>query len=86
MAKEIEKSILQELKRFSEINHNSDNLNEQKISVAGNAMADDIAADRQDCVDRNTQHLELMKAKDDWGSEDFTDADAAIVAGNGYTA
>jgi hypothetical protein len=54
--------------------------------IAGNAMADDDAADRQDCVDRNTQHLELMKAKDDWGSEDFTDADAAIVAGNGYTA
>ena len=54
--------------------------------IAGDSMADDIAADRQDCVDRNTQHLELMKAKDDWGSEDFTDADAAIVAGNGYTA
>ena len=54
--------------------------------IAGNAMADDDAADRQDCVDRNTQHLELMKAKDVWGSEDFTDADAAIVAGNGYTA
>ena len=54
--------------------------------IAGNAMADDIAADRQDCVDRNTQHLELMVAKDDWGDEDFTDADDAIVAGNGYTA
>ena len=54
--------------------------------IAGNAMAEDDAADRQDCVDRNTQHLELMVAKDDWGSEDFTDADAAISAGNGYTA
>ncbi len=54
--------------------------------IAGNAMADDIAADRQDCVDRNVQHLELMVAKDDWGSEDFTACDAAIVAGNGYTA
>ena len=54
--------------------------------IAGDSMADDDAEDRQDCVDRNTQHLELMVAKDDWGSEDFTDADAAIVAGNGYTA
>ena len=54
--------------------------------IAGNVMADEEAEDRQDCVDRNTQHLELMKAKSDWGSEDFTDADAAIVAGNGYTA
>ena len=25
--------------------------------IAGNAMADDDAADLQDCVDRNTQHL-----------------------------
>jgi len=27
-----------------------------------------------------------MVAKDDWGSEDMTACDAAIVAGNGYTA
>ena len=54
--------------------------------IAGNCMAEDDAADRQDCVDRNTQHLELMVAKDDWGSEDFTASDAAISAGNGYTA
>jgi hypothetical protein len=36
--------------------------------IAGDSMADDDAADRQDCVDRNVQHLELMVAKDDWGS------------------
>ena len=54
--------------------------------IAGDSMADDDAEDRQECVDRNVQHLELMVAKDDWGDEDFTDADAAIVAGNGYTA
>jgi len=54
--------------------------------IAGDSMADDIAADRQDCVDRNTQHLELMVAKDDWGSEDFTASEAAISSGNGYTA
>ena len=54
--------------------------------IAGDAMADEEAADRQDCVDRNVAHLEIMKAKDDWGSEDFTATDAAISAGNGYTA
>ena len=54
--------------------------------IAGNSMAGDDAADRQDCVDRNTQHLELMKAKSDWGSESFTATDSAISAGNGYTA
>ena len=54
--------------------------------IAGDSMADESAEDRQDCVDRNTQHLELMKAKSDWGDEDFTATDAAISAGNGYTA
>ena len=54
--------------------------------IAGNAKADELAADRQDCVDRNTQHLELMKAKSDWGSESMTATTNAITAGNGYTA
>ena len=54
--------------------------------IAGNCMAEDDAADRQDCVDRNTQHLELMKAKSDWGSESMTATTSAISAGNGYTA
>jgi len=54
--------------------------------IAGNEMAEDNAADRQDCVDRNVAHLELMKAKTDWGSEDMTATDSAISAGNGYTA
>ena len=54
--------------------------------IAGDVMAEDVAADRQDCVDRNTQHLELMKAKDDWGSESMTATTSAITAGNGYTA
>ena len=54
--------------------------------IAGNCMADEDAEERQGCVDRNTQHLELMVAKDDWGSEDMTATNAAISAGNGYTA
>ena len=54
--------------------------------IAGESMADESAEDRQDCVDRNTQHLELMVAKDDWGSESMTATNAAIAAGKGYTA
>ncbi len=30
-----------------------------KSIIAGEAMADDDAADKQDCVDRNVEHLEL---------------------------
>jgi len=54
--------------------------------IAGDSMAEDDAADRQDCVERNVQHLELMVAKDDWGDEDFTAVNSAISAGNGYSA
>jgi len=54
--------------------------------IAGNAMADDDAADRQGCVDRNVEHLELMVAKDYWTNEDMAATNAAITAGNGYTA
>jgi hypothetical protein len=54
--------------------------------IAGDIMADDDAEDRQGCVDRNTQHLELMVAKDYWTSEDMTAVNTAITAGNGYTA
>jgi hypothetical protein len=54
--------------------------------IAGNARADDDAEDRQDCVDRNVAHLELMVAKDYWTDESMTAANAAITAGNGYTA
>jgi hypothetical protein len=53
--------------------------------VAGNQ--DDLdAEDRQDTVDRNVAHLELMVAKDDWDGEDMTTSNSAITAGQGYTA
>ena len=61
--------------------------------IAGDSMADEVAADRQAAVDRNVEHLELMKAmkKEDgttsiWTSESFTAIDAAVTAGKGYTA
>lgn len=54
--------------------------------IAGNQMADESAEDRQACVDRNSAHLQLMVALEDWGSEDMTTVNAAITAGNGYTA
>jgi len=54
--------------------------------IAGSHMADESAVERQACVDRNVEHLELMKAKTDWGSEDMTATTNAIAAGKGYTA
>ena len=54
--------------------------------IAGTQMADDTAEDKQGTVDRNVEHLELMVAKDYWTDEDMTAVNAAITAGNGYTA
>ena len=54
--------------------------------IGGTAMADDTAEDKQDCVDRNVAHLEIMKAKDYWTSEDMTNVDKAVTAGKAYTA
>ena len=54
--------------------------------VAGNQDDDMEADDRQDTVDRNVAHLELMVAKEDWDGEDMTASNAAITAGNNYTA
>jgi hypothetical protein len=68
---------------YTAMGHSVDLIN---AIIAGEAMADDDAADRQDCVDRNVEHLEIMVAKDYWTDEDMTAVNAAITAGQGYTA
>ena len=68
---------------YTAMGHSVDLIN---AIIAGDTMADDDAADRQDCVDRNVEHLELMVAKDYWTDEDMTAVNAAITAGQGYTA
>ena len=54
--------------------------------IDGSKMADESATEKQDCVDRNVEHLELMVAKDYWTTESMTAVNAAITAGNSYTA
>jgi hypothetical protein len=54
--------------------------------IDGSKMASESAEDRQNCVDRNVEHLEIMVAKTDWGSEDMTATNSAITAGKAYTA
>ena len=54
--------------------------------IDGSMMADDTQEDKNDCVDRNVRHLEIMVAKDFWTSEDMTDANSAITAGQNYLA
>jgi|TARA_R110000822_G_scaffold1270_6_gene5752 predicted CoA-binding protein len=54
--------------------------------IDGSKMADEEAAERQDCVDRNVEHLEIMVAKDFWTDESMTAVNAAITAGKAHTA
>ena len=68
---------------YTAMGHSVDLIN---AIIAGTQMADEDATERQGCVDRNVEHLELMVAKDDWGSEDMTAVNAAITAGKAYTA
>jgi hypothetical protein len=49
-------------------------------------MADESAEERQACVDRNVEHLEIMVAKDFWTTESMTAVNAAITAGKAHTA
>ncbi len=68
---------------YTAMGHSVDLIN---AIIAGTAMADDEAEDKQDCVDRNVAHLEIMVAKDYWTDEDMTAINSAITAGQGYTA
>ena len=68
---------------YTAMGHSVDLIN---AIIGGTQMADDEAEDKQDCVDRNVEHLEIMVAKDYWTDEDMTAVNSAITAGQGYTA
>lgn len=78
-----EQTAEQIAQHYTAMGHSVDLIN---AIIAGTAMEDDDAADKQDCVNRNVGHLEIMVAKDFWTDEDMTAANAAIAAGNAYSA
>jgi len=80
---DIEKTAEEIAQDYTAMCHSVDLIN---AIIAGTEMADDEAEDKQDCVDRNVAHLELMVAKDYWTDEDMTAVNSAITAGQGYTA
>ena len=80
---DIEKTAEEIAQDYTAMGHSVDLIN---AIIAGTAMADDTAEEKQDCVDRNVRHLEIMVAKDYWTDEDMTAVNSAITAGQGYTA
>ena len=79
----MEKTAEEIAQDYTAMGHSVDLIN---AIIAGTQMADDTAEDKQDCVDRNVAHLELMVAKEYWTDEDMTAVNSAITAGQGYTA
>ena len=77
----MENTIEQIAQHFTAMGHSVSLIND---IISGDAMADDTTEDKQDCVDRNVGHLEIMVAKDFWTDEDMTEVNAAIVAGKAY--
>jgi hypothetical protein len=59
----MENTIEQIAQHFTAMGHSVSLIND---IIAGDAMADDTAQDKEDCVDRNVRHLEIMVAKDYW--------------------
>jgi hypothetical protein len=80
---DIEKTTEEIAQDYTAMGHSVDLIN---AIIAGTAMADDTAEDKQNCVDRNVAHLEIMVAKDYWTDEDMTAVNSAITAGQGYSA
>tara|TARA_B100001093_G_scaffold257737_1_gene246465 strand:+ start:300 stop:551 length:252 start_codon:yes stop_codon:yes gene_type:complete len=68
---------------FTAMGHSVDLING---IIDGSKMSNETAEERQDCVNRNVEHLEIMVAKDYWTSEDMTASNAAITAGKAHTA
>jgi len=68
---------------YTAMGHSVDLIN---AIIGGTAMADNTAEDKQDCVDRNVAHLEIMVAKHFWTDESMTAVNAATTAGKAYTA
>ena len=75
MAKEIEKSILEELKRFNQINHNSDNLNEQQMTAVGNNIGGVSNLGMGSHVERLAKRFGMEMAEQEVPAEDELDTE-----------
>ena len=66
---------------FTAMGHSVDLING---IIDGSKMTEETQEEKNDCVSRNVEHLEIMVAKDFWTDEDMTESNAAITAGKTY--
>ena len=71
-----------------EIAHNYSNLSHNIAIIngliAGNARELYSTEEKKECMSRNIEHLETMKAQDYWTTEDMTAVNKAITDGKEY--
>ena len=62
----------------------SDNINLINNVIAGKDNLLYNSEEKKECVRRNVEHLEIMKAQDYWTTEDMTAVEKAITDGKKY--
>ena len=77
------RTVEQKAQDYTAMGHSVDLING---IIGGTEMGTDTTDEKNDCVSRNKEHLELMVAKADWGDEDMTASNSAITAAASYLA
>ena len=80
---EIELTTEEIAQHYTAMGHSVDLIN---AVIAGTEMAENNVDEKNDCVSRNVEHLEIMLTRDYWTNEDMTAVNTAIVAGSSYNA
>ena len=77
------RTVEQKAQDYTAMGHSVDLING---IIGGTEMGTDTTDEKNDCVSRNKEHLELMVAKADWGDDDMTASNSAITAAASYLA
>ena len=68
-------STEEKVQHYKAMGHSIDLINEMRTNAPEDMTDEEVA----DTISRNVEHLEIMVAKEWWGDEDMTAANAAIA-------
>ena len=68
-------STEEKAQHYTAMGHSVDLINEMRTNAPEDMTDEEVA----DTISRNVEHLEIMVAKEWWGDEDMTPANAAIA-------
>jgi hypothetical protein len=68
-------STEEKAQHYKAMGHSVDLINEMRTNAPENMTDEEVA----DTISRNVEHLKIMVAKEWWGDEDMTAANAAIA-------